>query len=129
MHEFNKSDILTEEDCKRLVYTFYDSLQKNERLGYIFNQKANIEWDLHLPKMVDFWSNILFQTGRYKGNPYQAHLHLTIQESDFEEWITIFKTTVDSNFAGSNAERAKGIADNVAAMFISRMKMDGHLPF
>jgi hemoglobin len=124
-----KSDILTEADCVTLVHTFYERVQQNDRLNYIFNDFAHLDWTHHLPKMIDFWSNIILQTGRYKGNPYQSHLHLPIREQDFSLWLSLFHETVDDLFTGERANHAKNIAEKVADMFVMRMKMDGFLPF
>ncbi|MFO7846769.1 MAG: group III truncated hemoglobin [Balneolaceae bacterium] len=65
MNEPVMRDISEDEDPKILMHAFYDKLQQNDRLGYIFNGFADVDWDHHLPRMVDFWSNLIFQTGRY----------------------------------------------------------------
>ncbi len=122
-----KLDINNDADCEILVHTFYERVQQDERLNYIFNDFAQLDWSHHLPKMVDFWSNIIFQTGRYKGNPYQAHLTLPVQEQDFNLWLNLFLETVDDLFSGEHANHAKDIAQKVAHMFVMRMKMDGYL--
>jgi hemoglobin len=118
-------DISSEKDIELLVLSFYERVQQNERLNYIFNDVAQLDWTHHLPKMIDFWSNIVFQTGRYIGNPYQRHLHLPIKESDFEIWFNLFIQTTDELFSGERANHSKDIAHKVASMFIMRMKMDG----
>ena len=127
MQHQEKQDILTDKDIELLVLTFYERVQQNDRLNFIFNDFAQLDWTHHLPKMIDFWSNIVFQTGRYTGNPYQKHLHLPIKESDFEIWFNLFIQTTDELFAGERANHSKDIAHKVASMFIMRMKMDGFL--
>ena len=74
MNEPVMKDIADDEDVKTLVHVFYDKVQQDERLGYIFNDYADVDWDHHLPRMVDFWSNLLFQTRRYHGRPFRQHL-------------------------------------------------------
>src|SRR5690625_3901570 len=54
--ESKKTDIRNEQDVTRLVHTFYGYVQKNERLNYIFGEVADVDWNHHLPNMVDFWS-------------------------------------------------------------------------
>lgn len=120
-----KHDIRHDNDVGELVYTFYGKVQKDERLGYIFNDFADVEWNQHLPKMVDFWSNLLFQTGRYKGKPFRQHLPLPIEKEDFSRWLGLFETTVDELFEGERASYAKEMAGKVAASFALRMEMDG----
>lgn len=118
-------DIRDDKDIKTLVHAFYDNVRQDDRLGYIFNDFAQVDWEQHLPRMVDFWSNILFQTRRYKGRPFRQHLPLPVRESDFERWFDLFRQTVDAHFAGPNAENAKEMAGKIASSFSLRMKMEG----
>lgn len=119
------SDITNDSDIKTLVHAFYDKVQQDERLGYIFNDHAEVDWDHHLPRMIDFWSNLLFHTGRYKGRPFRQHLPLPIQQEDFIRWLSLFKETVDEHFDGEKADHAKDMASKIAASFSLRMEMDG----
>jgi len=118
-------DITDDKDIEQLVHTFYDRVRQDERLGYLFNEVAKINWDVHLPKMVDFWSNLLFQTGRYHGRPFRQHLPLPIQKSDFPRWYGLFAQTVDELFAGERANHAKEMAGKIASSFSIRMEMAG----
>ncbi|MEX0609319.1 MAG: group III truncated hemoglobin [Balneolaceae bacterium] len=119
------TDIQNDSDIKKLVYTFYDKVQADDRLGYIFNDFAAVDWDHHLPNMIDFWSNLLFQTGRYKGRPFRQHLPLPIQKADFNIWYGLFEETVDELFAGDIAEVAKDFAQKIAGSFAVRLQMEG----
>jgi len=122
-----KPDIQNDEDVKLLVHTFYEKVEADDRLGYIFNDFAEVDWDHHLPNMVDFWSNLLFQTGRYKGRPFRQHLPLPIQKNDFGRWLTLFKETVDEHFSGEKAEFAREMASKIAASFSIRLEMEGKI--
>ncbi|MCC5907695.1 MAG: group III truncated hemoglobin [Balneolaceae bacterium] len=124
MTDQKKTDIRNDEDIKLLVHTFYGKVQDDERLGYIFNDFAGVEWDHHLPRMVDFWSNLLFRTGRYDGKPFRQHLPLPIEREDFHRWYNLFVETVDCCFEGERAEYAKEIAGKIAASFTLRMEME-----
>jgi hemoglobin len=118
-------DIRNDDDIRLLVETFYGKVQENERLNYIFSDVAVVDWDHHLPKMVDFWSNLIFQTGRYKGRPFRQHMPLPLNENDFHLWYGLFVETVDDYFEGPKAEYAKEMAAKIAASFSLRMKMEG----
>ncbi|MDZ7721123.1 MAG: group III truncated hemoglobin [Balneolaceae bacterium] len=118
-------DIRNDQDIKLLVHTFYGKVEDDERLGYIFNDVAEVDWDEHLPKMVDFWSNLLFQTRRYKGKPFRQHLPLPIEKQDFSRWFGLFESTVDELFEGERANHAKEMAARIASSFSLRMEMDG----
>src|SRR5690625_8035571 len=75
--------------------------------------------------MVDFWSNLLFQTGRYKGRPFRQHLPLPIQREDFSTWLNLFHSTVDELFEGERARFAKEISTKIAQAFSLRVEMAG----
>ena len=119
------NDIRNDSDIETLVHTFYDKVQRDDRLDYIFNDIAGVNWEDHLPKMVDFWSNLLFQTGRYKGRPFRQHLPLPVQRDDFGRWYRIFVETVDVLFKGEKAEHAKEMAGKIASSFTIRMEKEG----
>jgi hemoglobin len=118
-------DIKNDDDITTLVHEFYGKVQQNKRLGYVFNDVAQVEWDTHLPKMVDFWSNLLFQTKRYKGRPFRQHMPLPIQKNDFKQWLTLFEQTVDEHFEGERADHAKDMANKIATGFMVRMQSAG----
>ncbi|MGD8427730.1 MAG: group III truncated hemoglobin [Balneolaceae bacterium] len=115
-------DISNDEDIRKVVHTFYGKVQEDERLGYIFNDFAKVNWDIHLPKMVNFWSNLLFQTGRYKGRPFRKHLPLPIRQRDFSRWYNLFEETIDELFEGKKADYAKEMAGKIAVSFSVRLK-------
>lgn len=110
-----------EEDLVVMVHAFYAKVEKDERLGHIFNEVAEVNWETHLPKMVRFWSNLLFQTGKYRGRPFRAHQPLPIKTSDFERWLTLFWETVDEHFFGEKAYEAKEMAAKIANGFAVRL--------
>ena len=118
-------DITTRADVEQLVHTFYQRIQQHPQLGYIFNTIAATDWDQHLPKMVNFWENILFGTGSYKGNPMapheRIHSNFTLNRSLFQEWLLLFEQTVDSLFSGPTATRAKERAAAIAEMMVQRL--------
>ncbi|SMO47915.1 hemoglobin [Fodinibius sediminis] len=118
-------DIRDDNDVKTLVHNFYNNVEQDERLGYIFNDVAGVDWDHHLPRMVDFWSNLLFQTRRYKGRPFRQHLPLPLEQEDFGRWLELFEDTVDQHFSGERADYAKEMARKIASSFSIRMEMEG----
>jgi len=120
-----KTDIRDKEDIRKLVYSFYDKVREDDRLGYIFNDVAEVDWETHLPKMVEFWSKMLFQTQDYHGRPFRKHLPLPIKKKDFTIWFGLFRETVNEYFKGEKAEFTKNLAGRVAASFTIRMEMAG----
>jgi hemoglobin len=119
-----KTDIRDDEDIRVFVYAFYDKVRQHERLGHIFNEVAQVDWDSHLPRMVDFWSNLIFRTGRFSGQPFRKHLPLPIVFQDFGSWLGLFHETIDEHFVGPTAEFTKNTAGNIANSFAIRMEIE-----
>lgn len=104
-------DIQTSEDVKLLVDTFYSAARSDEDLGYIFNDIAQVDWPKHLPRMYAFWEFMLLDADTFRGNPIEPHRHLAqkvkLTEAHFDRWVALFQASVDCNFQGANAEKAK----------------------
>jgi hemoglobin len=113
-------DLFSREDVVLLVDTFYDKVVQDETIGYIFNDVAQVDWELHKPKMYDFWETSLFHRMKYTGNPMRVHKHLDQKEklspAHFDRWIALFHETVDELFRGEYAELAKQRADSIAGI-------------
>ena len=117
-----KNDIQNEKDIKLLVDTFYDKVNQSLILSPIFNEFARVHWETHLPTMYRFWNGILFGEGGYKGNPFEKHIPLPIDVNHFENWLALFKETVDEIFEGNKAEEAKQRASIIAYTFQSKLE-------
>jgi hemoglobin len=115
------TDIQTEEDVTRLVYTFYDKVRADALLGPVFEKAIDGKWEPHLQIMCNFWSTMLLYTGAYRGDPMSKHMPLTIDPSHFGQWLTLFTDTVDSLFQGEVAGNAKARANNIARIMQSMM--------
>ena len=120
-----EQDILNRQDIETLVDRFYERVQADEVIGYIFNDVAKTNWEVHLPKMYDFWEVILFGTGRFKGNPMLVHKEIheksPMSEAHFQHWLALFHDTVDTLFEGANAEDIKYSAANIAGSLMYRV--------
>ena len=114
-----KIDIQTRNEIQILVDRFYDKVNRDKLLGPIF---SHVDWSHHLPIMYDFWSSMLLGDQTYRGNPLQKHLHLDIGKNHFEQWLALFKETVDENFEGEKADEVKMRAQSIAGVF--QVKMD-----
>ena len=113
-----KTDIRNRKDIELLVNTFYDTIKTDSVIGFLFTEIAKVNWDEHLPKMYDFWENILFYTGNYSGSPMQVHKDLhskcPMRTEHLEHWVHLFTATVDTLFEGEKATEIKERALNIA---------------
>lgn len=115
----------SESDIKVLVDTFYEKVKDNELIGFIFEDVAKIDWNIHLPRMYDFWGNIAFGLGKYKGNPMQKHIEMsyitTMSHDQFDAWLQVWMETIDELFVGEKAEELKSSATNIAALMLYKI--------
>ena len=119
-----KKDLKNRKDIEKLVDAFYEKVKTDTVIGYFFNDVAQVNWNHHLPKMYDFWENILFYHGNYSGNPMTVHKELhqesTMSQHHFQHWILLFKTTVDEQFSGKKADEIKERAFNIANALMAK---------
>ena len=115
-----KQDIESRKDIELLVDTFYEKVLKDETIGYIFSEIANIDLAKHMPLMYDFWETTLFHKANYKGNPMKVHADLNekvpLKKAHFDQWLFMFNQTVDELFFGEKAELAKTRALSIATV-------------
>jgi hemoglobin len=121
----DRTDIANRADILRLTTTFYQRAFADEMLGPIFTEIAQMDLEKHLPVIGDFWENILFRTGVYRGGAFAPHVILNQQVPldwpKFERWLQIWTATVDDLFVGPYAETAKKHAEGVAHAFSNRL--------
>lgn len=113
-------DIETRDDIELLINTFYNKVRQDDTIGYLFNDVAKVNWEKHLPVMYAFWEQIIFHTGDYKGNPMIPHKNLhersPLNPKHFEQWLRLFRGTIDELFQGHNADMTKQRAESIATV-------------
>ena len=118
-----KHDIQNKEDIKLMVDSFYDKVNNNTILSYVFNDFSKVNWDEHLPKMYGFWNTLIFAKKDYKGNPFASHINLPVQKEHFDKWIELFDNNMDELFKGEIAEATKLRAKSIAQIFQSKLQI------
>lgn len=111
-------DIQSKEDIELLVQEFYAKVRKDDMLGYIFDDVVKIDWDHHIPVLVNFWESILLDTNSYRNNAMGVHFEVNqkikLEPVHFHTWLSLFDATVDEFFAGEKASLAKKRAHSIA---------------
>ena len=109
------TDLATDDDVRTVVHAFYRDMEADPVLGAYF---AGLDWAEHLPKMVRFWSSVVFSTGAYRGRPFDPHARMPgLSRAHFAHWLARFHATVDAHAAGENADRMKARAEQIAGVF------------
>ncbi|MEO8766404.1 MAG: group III truncated hemoglobin [Ginsengibacter sp.] len=114
-------EIMSLDDIKELVDTFYDKVRKDELIGPVFNERIRDRWPRHLETMYTFWQTVLLGEHTYFGSPFPPHANLPISHKHFEKWLDLFTKTIDDLFTGEKATDAKGRAAKMAEIFESKI--------
>lgn len=110
-------EILTLEEIKLLVDTFYGKVRKDDLLADIFNNIIKDNWPVHLEKMYRFWQTVLLEEHTYSGAPFAPHAHMPISGEHFDRWLLLFHGTLDELFTGPKADEARWRSSKMAEMF------------
>lgn len=111
-------DIDSRDNVERFVDLFYARMLADATLAPIFVDVAEIDLAVHLPHIKDYWSKLLLGEQGYRRHTMNIHRQLhgkrALEPADFDLWLATFIATVDDNFAGPKAERAKRVATSIA---------------
>lgn len=103
---------LRDEDLHGLLTAFYIAIETDPLLAPYF---THLDMRAHMPRIVDFWSTLIFHTGRYTGNAFQPHASMPgLSAERFAHWVATLERTVDARFAGPHAQRMKDLAHRIA---------------
>ena len=103
---------LRDADLHSLLTEFYAIATIDPVIGSYF---TGVNMTRHMPRIVDFWSTMLFQTGRYSGSAFAPHTRMPgLAAEHFERWLGILESTIDERFEGPKAREMTEIARRVA---------------
>ena len=91
-------------DVELLVNSFYDKVVVDAILSPFFE---HLDFEHHLPKMIDFWAFVLLDKAGYTTDVTQKHAHMRLKTEHCDAWVHLFNETVDELFIGEKAELAK----------------------
>jgi hemoglobin len=118
-------DLQHRQDIETVVRAFYERALTDEVLGPYFAAHPHFDLERHLPRMYDYWENVLFHNGGYTGNPLATHVKMNhfqaLSEPLFLRWLDLFHSTISANFAGENAEQLKLRARNIGYIMQSHV--------
>ena len=110
-------EIESRADIELLVKEFYGKVRKNDALGPIFDDIMKINWDHHIPILIDFWETILLDNPVYRRNAMGVHFEVNkkikLQKEHFSIWLSLFDSTIDQYFTGDKAALAKKRAHEI----------------
>ena len=89
-----KKDITTRADIEKLIVQFYEAVKKDPTIGFIFTDAIPINWEHHIPLIVDFWETILLDNMVYKKNAMEVHYDLNKKIPLKKNTITHYKLRI-----------------------------------
>lgn len=126
------ADLCTRADVHDLVVAFYREIVFDELLGPVFEDVAEVDWAVHLPKLVDYWCQVLLHEAPYDGALMAAHHEVHRREpfrvEHFDRWFSLWTTSVDSKWHGPIAQHAKLHAARTAGLISRRLCATGWQP-
>ena len=121
-----KVDISSRADIEKMVLQFYEAVKADKTIGFIFTDVVHMNWEKHIPVIVDFWETILLDNPVYTKNSMEVHYDknkkLPLLNEHFISWVHLFTTTVDDLFEGKIAALAKTRAKSIAAVMLFKME-------
>ena len=115
-----------------LVVDFYREVAQDDVLGPVFGEVAEVDWSVHIPKLIDYWCRVLLRRPGYDGFILGAHERVHHVEpftaAMFDRWYLLFVDAVDAGWAGPVATRAKAHAAQVAGMLSRKVAGEDWAP-
>ncbi len=120
-------DDLTEDAIPPLLVDFYDTIAADPLLAPYF---AHVDMREHIPRIADFWSTIIFHSGRYTGNAFRPHLAMPgLTGAHFARWVGTLEQTVDARVVGPRAEAMKALGHRIAYSMQVRLGLQPFEPY
>ena len=123
-------DLDTRTDIHDLVVAFYREVVFDDLLAPIFDEVAETDWAVHIPRLIDYWCTILLAERCYHGALLEAHREVHRQHAfgaeHFDRWYQLWVAAIDERWRGPRAEQAKTHAATTAGLISRRLRGVDH---
>ena len=114
-----------------VVVAFYREVVFDELLAPVFSEVAEVDWTVHIPKLIDYWCRVLLGQSGYSGALLAAHRDIhdiePFRREHFDRWYELWVASIDSHWRGPVADKAKSHAAQIAAVLAHRiLDIDWH---
>jgi hemoglobin len=118
---------LRDENLHEVLTAFYAQVETDPLLRQYF---VGLDMTTHMPRIVAFWSTLLFHTARYSGNAFLPHLRMPgLRAEHFARWVGTLESVVNARFVGSNATFMKSLAHRIAYSMQMRLSVEPFAAF
>jgi len=104
---------ISEDALRELVDAFYGKVRRDPRIGPLFLGAVQ-DWPEHLERLTAFWSSVMMNSGRYKGDPLAVHGRLALTPAQFDRWLALWAETTAEQFPPPLAEALQSKAGRIA---------------
>jgi len=113
-----RPDLDTRSQIHDLVVGFYREIAFDDLLGPVFGEVVEVDWALHIPKLIDYWCRVLLGEPVYDGYVLGPHQHVheleALRAELFDRWYALWASSVDERWSGPLSEKAKSHAARMA---------------
>lgn len=108
-----------------LVVAFYREVVFDDVLAPVFGEVAEVDWAVHIPRLIDYWCRVLLGEPGYEGRILSAHRHVhdidAFRIEHFDRWFALWEASIDARWRGPYADAAKAHAARVGAVLAGRL--------
>lgn len=119
------TDLVSRTAVHSLVVGFYRELALDDLLGPVFIEVAEVDWATHIPLLIDYWCRILLGQEGYQGAILAAHRDVHMRQAltaaHFDRWYRLWVQTIDAQWSGPLATKAKRHAAKIGATLAKRV--------
>ena len=106
------NDLDSRSEIHDLVVRFYREIVFDELLGPVFGEVAEVDWSIHIPKLIDFWCRVLLGQPGYDGYILHAHQEVhaieAFQPELFDRWYLLFAESRRRRMGGADCRGGEG---------------------
>ena len=118
-------DLASRTDIHDLVVGFYREIVFDDLLEPVFGEVAEVDWAIHIPKLIDYWCRVLLRQPGYEGSILEAHHHVhdlkPLNLEHFDRWYALWVESIDARWAGPLSELAKEHAARMGGTLARRL--------
>jgi hemoglobin len=122
-----RGDLARRADIHDLVVAFYREIVFDDLLAPVFDEVADVDWAVHIPKLIDYWCRVLLGEPGYRGAIMASHRHVhdlgAFRAEHFDRWYELWVRSIDATWQGPVAENAKRHAARIGAS-LTRQLLD-----
>jgi hemoglobin len=120
-----KPDLDSRAAIHDVVVQFYREVVFDDVLEPMFGEVAEVDWAVHMPKLVDYWCRVLLREPGYAGLILDTHQHVHVLRplttEMFDRWYQLWIASIDGRWSGPFAQAAKDHAAHVGGVLSRRV--------